>query len=385
MSLKLLIGAFAVLVSAARAQLTAALIPNTFIVQIGSDCTATCLSALASTSGAGCTARSLGGDSSGQLSWAEVKCSSGANSLSSSTFKTKAQTTGVSVQKVEQSKKYFKNQLWNIDEVDASKSNDVIDGERCTSSNLGKKVLIVVMDTGCKPKGVGFDAIKCKNFVSDGNGADYCTDGDLHGTHVAGIAASGIYGVVPLASLSCIRVLDDNGSGSDAGIIEAINFVAEWSRANTRQKIIINMSLGGSKSKTLNAAIVAATRQTNIFFTLAAGNENSDAKKYSPSSASNRRRIFAVGSHTQSGARSNFSNYGRKVQLSAPGSSILSTVPGGTALLSGTSMAAPHVAGAMAVVWSSNKRPTLQLLTEGGTITYPDGSKPKLSYYCNRM
>lgn len=208
--------------------------------------------------------------------------------------------------------------------------------------------------------------------------------GNSHGTHVAGTAASGFYGVAPRASVSCIRVLDEGGSGSTGGIVKAISYVADWSRANMRKKVVINMSLGGSRSMILNNAVTDAVVDSNLIFALAAGNSNTDSRNFSPASASDGKRIFGVGAHDSSGQKASFSNYGLPVQISAPGVQIMSTTPLGFSKKSGTSMASPHVAGAIAAVWSSGQEPTLENLTQGGEVRYTGTMKPKLNYICRR-
>lgn len=356
-------------------------VPNSYIVQVGRDCGQSCRTILARSSGPDCTVSKLGNAGDGSASWVEVQCESSSNSVVGGAFSSNAADEGLPITNVEPNQVYTINkQLWGADEVDGI----VSDGERCLSSNLGKDVVVSVMDTGCTPKGSGFDGIKCKNYVNDRKGEDYCGDGHGHGTHVAGTAASGFYGVAPLASVSCIRVLGDRGSGTTAGIIKAIMDVAAWSRANIAKKIVVNMSLGGGKSAGLNNAVTSAVKDTNIFFSLAAGNSNKDAKNFSPASASDGVRIVSVGAHDSKGKKASFSNYGAKVQISAPGVKIFSTVPGGFAAYSGTSMAAPHVAGAMAALWSSDMEPTLEAMTQGGSVAYKGDMKPKLNYLCMR-
>ena len=356
-------------------------IDNSYVVQVAGDCNAACLDSIASNAGSNCAATYLGNDGAGTASWVSIDCATESSSLATgSSFISAAESSGVVISEVEENTLFSIFELWGADQVDGTPG----DGERCASSKLGKNIIIAVMDTGCTPKGSGFDAIKCKNYVSDGKGTDYCADGHSHGTHVAGTAASGFYGVAPEANVACLRVLGDNGSGSLAGIISAINDVAAFSRADKKKKIVINMSLGGGKSTTLNNAVVAATKKTKIYFAIAAGNSNMDASQASPASASNGKKIIAVGAHDRNGNKAGFSNYGSKVQISAPGVSIESTIPGGTTgSKDGTSMAAPHVAGAMAALWSSKGlNPKMENLHQGNTISYTGGDIPKLEYKC---
>jgi len=352
-------------------------IPNSYVVQVGQACGSSCRDEIARTSGEDCKVKHVGTTGDGKTTWLEVNCESGSPALTESTF---MQTSSVNVQGVERNQVYTIMDLWGADEVDGSAG----DGERCPSSKLGEDVIISVLDTGCTPKGSGFEGIKCRNYVGDDKGENFCGDGHGHGTHVAGTAASAFYGVAPRASVSCVRVLGADGSGSMTGIMGSINGVAEWSRANPEKKVVINMSLGGGRSFMLNYAVTSAISGSNVIFALAAGNSNKDAKDFSPASASDGKRIFGVGAHDSSGTKATFSNYGAPVQISAPGVQIMSTVPGGFKKYSGTSMACPHVAGAIAAVWSSGEEPTLENLTQGGEVRYTSSMKPKLNYVCQR-
>ena len=117
---------------------------------------------------------------------------------------------------------------------------------------------------------------------------------------------------------------------------------------------------------------------------IAAGNDNQNAEYVSPASAANGKRIVTVGAHGKNGNRASFSNYGDRVTISAPGVDIESIGRNGAEEMSGTSMAAPHVAGAMAVLWSDGKYPgNPDFLTKGGTVRYPSNQRKKrLVYDC---
>jgi len=180
--------------------------------------------------------------------------------------------------------------------------------------------------------------------ISDGRGTDDCHG---HGTHVAGTIAGATYGFAIQARIVPIRVLDCAGSGTSAGVIAGINWMIQHHVAG--QPAVANLSLGGGFDLALNDAIERAVAD-GITVVVAAGNEAVDACTKSPASAAS---AITVGSTTSSDARSVFSNVGGCVDIFAPGSAIISTgisSPTSTAVMSGTSMAAPHVAGVAALI-----------------------------------
>ena len=175
------------------------------------------------------------------------------------------------------------------------------------------------------------------------------TPGDQngHGTHVAGTIAAknntiGVIGVAPGAPVVAVRVLNRRGSGSNSGVIAGVEYVA----ANGAPGDVANMSLGGGISQALDDAVVAAAGSSGVKFTLAAGNEGTTATSTSPGRA-NGPNVFTVSAFANGGAFASFSNYGNPpVDWAEPGVGVLSTyLGGGYASLSGTSMAAPHLAG----------------------------------------
>ena len=177
----------------------------------------------------------------------------------------------------------------------------------------------------------GFDAF-------GGNGID--TNG--HGTHVAGTIAGSTYGVAPAASLVSVRVLDQTGAGSVSGVIAGI----DWAITDhVSGPAVINMSLGAGKSASLESAVDRAYND-GITVVSAAGNSNVDACTTSP--GGNKASGLTVGATTTTDARASYSNFGACLDLFAPGSGITSAGISSTtasAVMSGTSMAAPHVAG----------------------------------------
>ena len=205
----------------------------------------------------------------------------------------------------------------------------------------------------------GYDAVSGTDGTSDCNG---------HGTHVAGTVAGTTFGVAPAAAIVPVRVLDCSGSGSTSGVIAGIN----WVTANHQAGVpaVANMSLGGSYSPALNAAVRSAVAD-GITFAVAAGNSNADACDASPASEP---AAVTVGATTSTDARASYSNFGSCLDIFAPGSGILSASSASTSgsrALSGTSMASPHVAGAAALLLSGSPSATPQAvttaLTQGAT------------------
>lgn len=189
------------------------------------------------------------------------------------------------------------------------------------------------------------DTARSANFVS--RGKDTKDDGNGHGTHVAGTIAAidndiGVIGVAPGASVVGVRVLNNNGSGTFADVIAGIDYVG----ANGQPGDVANMSLGGGFSQAVNDAVVAAS--STVKFSLAAGNESADANTKSPASA-NGPNIYTVSAMDDTDTFASFSNFGNPpIDCADPGVDVLSTYKdGGYATASGTSMAAPHLAGVL--------------------------------------
>jgi subtilisin family serine protease len=208
----------------------------------------------------------------------------------------------------------------------------------------GKTAWIVDTGIDIDHPDLNVDLTRSRNFVADGH-AD-ADDYNGHGTHVAGIIGAknngiDVVGVAPNATLVAVRVLDNDGSGTYSAIIAGLDYVAAGGRAGD----VVNMSLGGPASNALDDA-VRKVAYRGIKVVIAAGNSTTSATSTSPARV-NASNVYTVSAIDQYGRFASFSNYGNPpVDVAAPGVSILSTrMGGGTVYMSGTSMAAPHVAG----------------------------------------
>lgn len=187
------------------------------------------------------------------------------------------------------------------------------------------------------------DTARSRSFLG---GTTTPQDQNGHGTHVAGTIAAydnaiGVVGVAPGARVVAVRVLDRRGSGSNSGVIAGVEYVA----ANGAPGDVANMSLGGGVSAALDTAVVNAAT-SGVKFTLAAGNETDNANNHSPARA-NGTNVYTVSAFANGDTWASFSNYGNPpIDYAEPGVSIKSTwLSGGYNTISGTSMAAPHLAG----------------------------------------
>jgi aqualysin 1 len=230
------------------------------------------------------------------------------------------------------------NPPWGLDRID---QRDRPLNQRYYYSRTGSGVRVYIIDTGIRYSHNDFGGRAFSGYDAfGGNGSD-CNG---HGTHVAGTVGGSTYGVAKSVRLHSVRVLNCNGSGTISGIVAGVN----WVTNNRIRPAVANMSLGGGASTSLDNAVNNSIN-AGVTYVVAAGNSNANACNYSPARVS---AAITVGSTTSSDARSSFSNFGTCVNIFAPGTSITSawhTSNSATNTISGTSMAAPHVAGVAAL------------------------------------
>ncbi len=237
----------------------------------------------------------------------------------------------------------------NQDDVRAEADVAVLD----TGINASHPELNVVARTNC--------TLSTSTTCVDNSGSD----GHSHGTHVAGTIAAldnntGVVGIAPGARLWAVKVLNDNGGGSWSRIIAGV----DWVTAHASQIEVANMSLGGKISyQPLEDALQKST-EAGVVYVVAAGNQNTDAKYFSPAKIGSLLTVSAIadydglpggkasptcGNYGLDDHKATFSNYGTVIDIAAPGVCILSTMwSNAYGLKSGTSMAAPHVTGIVA-------------------------------------
>lgn len=214
----------------------------------------------------------------------------------------------------------------------------------------GSNVNVYVIDTGtaCEHEDFRGDCACGPDFGTLlGQPLDGCADGQGHGSHCSSTATGSVYGIAKNATVIGVKVLSNLGAGSTAGVVSGMDWVAEQGPGS-----VASMSLGGGACSAMDAAVESMVA-AGVTVVVAAGNENQDACNVSPARSD---AAITVGATTESDGRSIFSNYGPCCDIFAPGSNILaaSNRPGSTQTLSGTSMAAPHVAGAAAAILSEN-------------------------------
>jgi subtilisin family serine protease/flagellar hook assembly protein FlgD len=216
----------------------------------------------------------------------------------------------------------------------------------------GKKIKIAVIDTGIS----NHPDLKVSGGVTYVEGTTSFKDDNGHGTHVAGTIAAlhnkiGVVGAASKSDIYAVKVLNKNGSGSISQVIQGI----EWAIEN--QMNIISMSLGSTQySRALHEVIIDANKNGILVIAAAGNSGNRENSLLYPAQYP---EVLSVGATDKNHSRANFSSTGPELDVVAPGVDILSTTSDGEyGVLSGTSMATPHVTGAAATIWSQDSNLT---------------------------
>ncbi|MDO8656145.1 MAG: S8 family serine peptidase [Nanoarchaeota archaeon] len=281
---------------------------------------------------------------------------------------------------------YKEGKLWGQMVTGMDKIDELLKEYRLTADDLSP-VKVYVLDTGCDAT---HEDLSVTSDKKDGHG---------HGTHVAGTIAARTNNAIGVSSIGaegifemhCIKVLSDGGTGSLSGIAQAIRKAADEGAD------VINMSLGGRGTSTLMDKAIKYADAKGTIVVVAAGNDNTDAKNFTPANIHEAIAVAAVGydEDEENQFKAPFSNYGETVDVCAPGMEILSTIPlksnigkqrpdkiykPGYAELQGTSMASPHAASLVAMLKAVNpeldREGIVRILQETGTEPVTDKGKP---------
>ncbi|KJY20441.1 MULTISPECIES: S8 family peptidase [Streptomyces] len=242
---------------------------------------------------------------------------------------------------------------WSLDRIDQRELP--LDGSYTYATKAGG-VTVYILDTGINTRHQEFGGrARAGHSAVFLEGSRDCNG---HGTHVAGTVGGETYGVAKGVSLVSVKVADCRGDGRLSGMLKGLDWVVKDAARTPASPAVANMSMGGSRSRALDAAVLRIV-SSGITFVAAAGNDGRNACGGSPASVP---QAVTVGATDAADRRAPFSNHGSCVDLFAPGVAVTSARKDsttGTARSSGTSMAAPHVAGAAA------------LLLAGGTVRTP--------------
>lgn len=265
---------------------------------------------------------------------------------------------------------------WGIDRI--NQRSLPLDNNYSPWRRGGVGVTAYIIDSGVQTDHPQFEGRARFGFNGVG-GTNADTVG--HGTHVAGTVAARDFGVAPEADIVAVKVCATN-SCSLQGILSGVEFAANDSRG---KKAVANMSLGGGVNNAIDDAVRSAIR-SGLQIAIASGNSNRDACSFSPARVA---EAVTVNASTRSDGRASFSNFGRCTDVFAPGDGITSTwLRGGTNTISGTSMAAPHVCGVMALYLAESNYTPAQLQDAIISSSTPNrisnagsGSPNRLVYY----
>ncbi|MGP3925620.1 S8 family peptidase [Streptomyces sp. 8N616] len=230
---------------------------------------------------------------------------------------------------------------WGLDRID--QADLPLDNSYTSPDSGGSGATAYIIDTGVRTSHQDFGGRARSGWDFIDNDAT-ANDGHGHGTHVAATVAGTSYGVAKRANVVAVRVLDDEGSGTTAQVIAGIDWVVK----NAKKPAVANMSLGGVASPSLDTAVRNAIA-SGVTFAVAAGNDGLPADLTSPARV---KEAITVGATEKNDSRAWFSNWGGTVDLFAPGVDITSawnSSDTASDTISGTSMAAPHTAGAAAL------------------------------------
>jgi subtilisin family serine protease len=270
------------------------------------------------------------------------------------------------------------NPDWGLDRID-QKTLPLNSAYSYLQTGSGTTAYIV--DTGILSTHQQFSGRVLSGYtaISDGNGT---TDCNGHGTHVAGTVGGSTYGMAKNVSLVPIRILGCDGSGASSNVIAGL----DWILKNGKKPAVVNMSLGGDASTSLDSAVENLFNNGYVMV-VAAGNSNTDACSSSPARVS---KAITVAATDNTDTRASYSNYGSCVDIFAPGSQINSSWIGSntaTKVLNGTSMATPHTAGIVAQMLQSTPSATPQTITTNllnqastNVVKNPSGSPNRLLY-----
>ncbi|VUC32936.1 unnamed protein product [Clonostachys rosea] len=212
--------------------------------------------------------------------------------------------------------------------------------------SAGAGTCVYILDTGIQITHAEFGgrASMVANFVGGSN-----TDGNGHGTAIAGVVGGVTYGVSRNTALLGVKVLDDTGSGTTSGVISGIDWIAsDVSSRNCPHGFAVNIAFGGSFSTALNTAVTALI-SGGTFVSVFGGSNAANVANYSPASVAT---ACTSGGSTSTDVAASWSNYGSLLDIWAPGQNVVSTGLGGTTITVSGAIASAHIAGLGAYIAS---------------------------------